>query len=538
MKGVLANGDLLENSGELEKTKTGATTRAKGMDLSNTVLSKAEYEKIVNRLTNLDNLKPTARKIVVNVKGFGINEKNLDKVIEYLLNSTPEIFYLADIYDYILGDNYRDIETLEFWLRENVNTIKSQKAKINKEISNFDREIKQSINGFSDAEIVLFVHDYLARKVAYDSDGVDSGREDPSVYDIYGVFGNKLAVCQGYSLAAELLLKRYNINCGIASSNRENHAWNVVEVDNKWYHMDITWDDPAYDVPGNVYHDFVLLSDNALYKQEDCANRKDYIAMTIGDAKYKNAVDNKYSNFFWKASESPMHYYNNCWYFMDAKRFQLKTYNFDTRKTATLLTSKNVKSKVEWGDGLGSYWQGNYSKIVGKKNYIYFSTAKDIYRMKIVGNNKYLIKVFTLPKTNKSIFGMSEKNGVINYVASTTPNFSRDLYKNNLVKTTNIKTGLSARIVNVTPEKTNIKLKLTSNSVDNSISKDKVKYRIYYKWHKDKNYKSFVTNKPVATILKLKSKHTYQIKVKPFYNLTKSRIISGETTLAKKYVTK
>ena len=25
----------------------------------------------------------------------------------------------------------------------------------------------------------------------------------------------------------------------------ENHVWNAVKIDHKWYHLDLTWDDPV-----------------------------------------------------------------------------------------------------------------------------------------------------------------------------------------------------------------------------------------------------------------------------------------------------
>ena len=36
--------------------------------------------------------------------------------------------------------------------------------------------------------------------------------------------------------------------------------WNIVEIDGKYYHVDVTWDDPTWDVPGLVLHENFLCS--------------------------------------------------------------------------------------------------------------------------------------------------------------------------------------------------------------------------------------------------------------------------------------
>ena len=70
---------------------------------------------------------------------------------------------------------------------------------------------------------------------------------------------NNLATCNGYTDAAALLLDRLNIQNLKISNN--NHIWNLVYIDNKWVHMDLTWDDPV--VPNNpdkniLQHDYFL----------------------------------------------------------------------------------------------------------------------------------------------------------------------------------------------------------------------------------------------------------------------------------------
>jgi len=61
----------------------------------------------------------------------------------------------------------------------------------------------------------------------------------------YGALANGKAVCQGYSLAYKLLLRRAGVPVVYVGSDSMQHAWNMVQMENNgWYHVDVTWDDP------------------------------------------------------------------------------------------------------------------------------------------------------------------------------------------------------------------------------------------------------------------------------------------------------
>ena len=59
----------------------------------------------------------------------------------------------------------------------------------------------------------------------------------------------------------QLLLEELGINNFRIAS--EKHTWNAVEIENKWYHLDLTWDDPVtVGVPDLdlLEHEFFLIS--------------------------------------------------------------------------------------------------------------------------------------------------------------------------------------------------------------------------------------------------------------------------------------
>ncbi|MBP7124751.1 hypothetical protein KBD49_00100 [Myxococcota bacterium] len=106
------------------------------------------------------------------------------------------------------------------------------------------------------------VHDWIILNTAYD-ETVLEGRDAPSaVYRAEGVLERRKAVCSGYAHAVELLLQALEIP--VLYVTNANHAWNMVQVRNVWYHLDVTWDDPIPDTPGQVLYTYFLLSSATL----------------------------------------------------------------------------------------------------------------------------------------------------------------------------------------------------------------------------------------------------------------------------------
>ena len=77
-------------------------------------------------------------------------------------------------------------------------------------------------------------------------------------YNIYGALINKITVCEGYARAFKAIMDDLEIPCLIACGTginstgaTESHAWNYVMINEKWYAIDVTWDDPI--IIGNGY---------------------------------------------------------------------------------------------------------------------------------------------------------------------------------------------------------------------------------------------------------------------------------------------
>lgn len=92
---------------------------------------------------------------------------------------------------------------------------------------------------------VKAVHDYICNTVSYSEETADKvpGYDYRSAYD--ALFSNK-AVCTGYTLLFQKFMDQMGIPCYYANGtlNGVGHAWNIVQIDGQWYHIDCTNSDP------------------------------------------------------------------------------------------------------------------------------------------------------------------------------------------------------------------------------------------------------------------------------------------------------
>lgn len=136
----------------------------------------------------------------------------------------------------------------------------------------FDAAVGQALSTVSDgADPVtkaLQLHDHIVTVCDYDMEAKKRHDQSPLARTAYSVLVRHSAVCEGYAMAYRYLLDKMGIRSEEVLSDKMNHCWNYVEINGKWYHVDVTWDDPVYvgKNPGTapVLHDYFLLSDAAM----------------------------------------------------------------------------------------------------------------------------------------------------------------------------------------------------------------------------------------------------------------------------------
>ena len=119
------------------------------------------------------------------------------------------------------------------------------------------RDVAQKLKKDSDFESVKAAYDYIINQVDYDY--------NYNNYLDYEGFRDGVMVCSGYSMALFHLLVDMNIPVRMVSGycaeeeTVTGHAWNVVKIDEKWYNVDATWDDPGEEK--DIQYRYFLKSD-------------------------------------------------------------------------------------------------------------------------------------------------------------------------------------------------------------------------------------------------------------------------------------
>lgn len=99
-------------------------------------------------------------------------------------------------------------------------------------------------------EKLLF--NYIADHVSYDHESWQQVQknakwttQNSDAWSAYGALVKGKAVCQGIACAFKLLCDQVDIPSlvviGSIMKNLERHAWNIVRIDGKFYHVDCTW---------------------------------------------------------------------------------------------------------------------------------------------------------------------------------------------------------------------------------------------------------------------------------------------------------
>lgn len=170
------------------------------------------------------------------------------KVFSGLRDDNPELFYVN------LNSVLVCSSSLQTIIKAKFNYGFSEIENIKKRINNIILDFKKSNQFVKDKEKAI--HDFLALNVTYSSDLYTR-----NAHNIYGPFIEKSAVCEGYAYAFKLLCDEMQVPCIIvhgtaqgAKGRSENHAWNIVQVNNINYHVDVTWDSDSMKKNGSALY--------------------------------------------------------------------------------------------------------------------------------------------------------------------------------------------------------------------------------------------------------------------------------------------
>lgn len=193
-----------------------------------------------------------------------------------VLDDHPEYFWLSKSYSY--GEYRQGVQSV---LKVEPSLFSDDTETIHQAAKDLEKAVKNIVAGAEQQENlfykVKYVHDYIIDHTVYDTEAMeqvfDAGESiQLHAATAYGCLVEHKAICSGYAAAFQLVMQRLGIECGRVngmkrSETAESHQWNYVCLDNEYYYLDATWDDPVRPdgVPTRTYEYFLLSDDDLAY---------------------------------------------------------------------------------------------------------------------------------------------------------------------------------------------------------------------------------------------------------------------------------
>jgi Uncharacterized protein involved in cytokinesis, contains TGc (transglutaminase/protease-like) domain len=160
---------------------------------------------------------------------YGISKDRAYQIAQYVYGDAPE---LLDPYSF-----YSSTEE------------KEMKKQLDQESANI---LSSQINSsMSDYEKVKTLYFYLGKSIVFDdsaADLINKGKTNTKAIDnsqtAYGGIVSQKAVCAGIARSLQYLLYQVGIPCYFVTGPLQgvDHAWNILQLDGKWYYCDLTID--------------------------------------------------------------------------------------------------------------------------------------------------------------------------------------------------------------------------------------------------------------------------------------------------------
>ena len=375
---------------------------------------------------------------------LGITEEQLTELVGYLNDSLAACRIRLDVSSYGIDSNQANVIMIRDFISDNpkafhvsnvryavsggkiVSFIISYKTDINgylEQLAECDAVAERLTEGITpdmpEALKVLLIHDRLITHCHYSEDyDYENGRYADDDYNAYGALVGGKAICQGYTLGLSYLLDYVGINSYTCASDILLHAWNIVIVDGEKYHVDATWDDPLFDIPGKVGHWNLLSSSDKLYASYPTPHNADDYDVS--------PVSVLYNNRSWYGSQSQFCLLNGELYYIDNTAAALCSYDYDYDASTYILDL----SDYFWPAGPYSAWNGNYSRLACDGKYLYFSLPDGIYRYDPVRDR---VETFFTPNMSGhdyfSVYGFTMEDGLLTCLAAATPNLRNETEK-------------------------------------------------------------------------------------------------------------
>ncbi len=196
---------------------------------------RAVYDLILNGLENQE------RFVFIEAKRMALIKHSINELVSFVKLDNAELFYVKFEEYYIRNERFKKGMTLTFNYFYTPSEVKKYRQKIAERVNDILKSVTSPMHSLYERELAL--NDYLSKNVRYD----ESKKIPKESYSPIGALFIGVAVCEGYAEAFKLLCDAAEIRCLIVQGSSakdgktENHAWNIVSLDEKCYHVDVTW---------------------------------------------------------------------------------------------------------------------------------------------------------------------------------------------------------------------------------------------------------------------------------------------------------
>lgn len=241
-------------------------------------LDNAEKEIYVYYANGVENIEEKIRVKIKTVASSESLKEMARKAIEAYKHDYLETFYMGSQYSLSiinLGQS-KLLEISPEYLETDINSIKTKQNEMNKEIGKVSELLTDKM---SDYQKELIVHDYLVKNIEYPK-YEDISLIPQEMHTSYNALVKKQAVCDGISKAFAIIMKSQNIDCILVIGNLEDspHAWNIIKLDEDYYHVDVTSDEIEFEGNNKVgtIHAYLNITDSEISKKHTISKNYNY----------------------------------------------------------------------------------------------------------------------------------------------------------------------------------------------------------------------------------------------------------------------
>ncbi len=141
---------------------------------------------------------------------------------------------------------------------------------LNQYVQNKAKEIAAHAEIYdSDYDKLRYINSYLVDHCDYVMEAVENPDQYLKAFTAFGCLIEGKAVCEGYTNSMQLICEQLDIPCikVTGSAYGGDHIWNTVYLEDKWWMLDVTFNDPVYSVDNNDRWSYFLLDIDTFNKK-------------------------------------------------------------------------------------------------------------------------------------------------------------------------------------------------------------------------------------------------------------------------------